>query len=766
MNETNHLPRSAPRAGTPLQATRIDLCIEDLLATITLEQHYANHEAQPIEVSYTLAIPPDAVLLDVQITIGDRRLRGAVQPKVQAEMRYEQALADGHSAYSIRMVGAGLVNIALGNLLPGETLTLEVQLAQWLIWNGDRVRLTLPTTIAPRYGNCDLQAADQPTVDLLVEHAFTLSGRVRGLLAGAQLASPTHHLSVRASAAGLDFGLERGMLDRDLVIDLKDHAQSRRIAGLVAPDRDGRQAALITFCAALPQQPAQPVIAELVIDCSGSMGGVSIEQTRAAVRAIVGELSASDRVNVLRFGSSAHTLLRRPQPATAPVKHTLLQAAAELDADLGGTELLPALNAGLDDLARVPGAIPGQRVLFIVSDGEVWNLDTQAFLQRCAREQVRVFAVAVGTAAVEATFAPLTRTTGGALERVLPGDAMAERIGRHFARVRSGSLRQMQVRWPTATQWTRGVDTTYPGDGVLLSAGLDASGPEDLAQLSWVEPNGECCRADLQLRSAEAIPGGVGPSTLARMLAHARLQDEPDPLRATALAVDYQLISAHTALTLVLERAADERADALPELRSVAHMLAAGWGGAGHIPVSPAVPAQAPPPPVMCPAPRANCAPAADAAHLNPPAFASRGIPAAPKGGAPARPGMIQRVLSRVADAFGSAQEAPPEGAARDGERAQRAPEVHANDLQILALLIAHLRAHPALCPRLRAGTLTLSELALNLDPPLFNWLDAKAEALGLELDSGRFWQCYAEELARCAAGAELARLLSGAAGA
>ena len=127
---------------------------------------------------------------------------------------------------------------------------------------------------------------------------------------------------------------------------------------------------------------------------------------------------------------------------------------------------------------------------------------------------------------------------------------------------------------------------------------------------------------------------------------------------------------------------------------------------------------------------------------------------------------MIQRVLSRVADAFGSAQEAPPEGAARDGERAQRAPEVHANDLQILALLIAHLRAHPALCPRLRAGTLTLSELALNLDPPLFNWLDAKAEALGLELDSGRFWQCYAEELARCAAGAELARLLSGVAGA
>ena len=83
--------------------------------------------------------------------------------------------------------------------------------------------------------------------------------------------------------------------------------------------------------------------------------------------------------------------------------------------------------------------------LFVISDGEVWNLDSAAFLTRCARERVRVFAVAVGSAAVESTFAPLTRATGGALERVLPSDAMAERIARHFSRARCGALRELVV---------------------------------------------------------------------------------------------------------------------------------------------------------------------------------------------------------------------------------------------------------------------------------------------------------------------------------
>jgi Ca-activated chloride channel family protein len=759
MNDSVISPRTAPGAiatpASPLIATRIGLAIDDLLATITLTQHYTNREDRAIEVSYTIALPTGAVLLDVEAEIGNQRLRGRVQARVDAEMRYEQALAEGHSAFAIRLVDDQLLNIALGNLKPGESLTLRIVLAQWLLWNGDRVRLTLPTTIAPRYGTSRMQPADQPVVDLLAEHGFRLDGQVRGLLAGAELASATHRLAVRAVEQGIDFAIERGQLDRDIVIDLRDAEQPLRVAGSIAADLAGRDAAMIAFCAAPTAACRRAVVAELVIDCSGSMGGVSIEQTRAAVRAIVAQLTPQDRVNVLRFGSSHQWLLRRPQPATSPVQRTLLQAADDLQADLGGTELLSALNAGLDDLARLPLDVNGERVLFVISDGEVWNLDSAEFLARCTRERVRVFAVAVGSAAVESTFAPLTRATGGSLERVLPSDAMAERIQRHFARVRGGALRELRVRWPAASRDAQGPGELYPGDGALLSAILDANGEPGEAEVSWIDPDGAPRQLRVPLRRASDSSGLAVPSNLARMLACSRLKEIADVAKATRLAIDYQLVTEHSAITLVLERAPGEQLDQLPELRVVPQMLAAGWGGTAmdDFMMDPVFsPPEAPMPRKL--RDHAGVAPACleEYDYLDMPAFLRResedtsAVPSPSSAQpAPASAGAVQRFAAKL-----GAMLRPRKGAQRDGNDASGVRQTDITDAmrrELVALLVARLRADSKLIGALLRGEIGLSALELELSPALFNWLDEQAERQGSDLESGAFWRDLIEQL-------------------
>ncbi|MBL8244497.1 MAG: VWA domain-containing protein [Rhodanobacteraceae bacterium] len=747
MNDAVHAQRTAPRAivraPSPLSATAFRVDIDGLLATLTLTQDYANREDCAIEVSYTLALPQGACLLDVEVAIGDRRLRGRVEPKQQAEMRYEQALAEGHSAFSIRMVDDGLINIALGNLLPGETLTLTIRMAQWLHWNGNRVRLTVPTTLAPRYGQSRLQPADQPVVDLLAEHGFSLRGSVRGLLAQAELASASHRLAVRAVAGGIDFAIERGHLDRDIVIDLRDAGSGARIAGSVDTDLGGLYAAMVSFCASADAGVARPLVAEIVVDCSGSMGGVSIEQTRSAVRAILARLDGRDRVNILRFGSSHQRLLRRPQPVTPAVQRTLLDGADELQADLGGTELLAALNAGLEDLARLPADTLGERVLFVISDGEVWNLDTRAFLERCARDGVRVYAVAVGTAAVEATFAPLTRATGGALERVLPGDAMAERIERHFARMRTGALREIRVAWPGTPAWTLGPAEVHPGDGVILAAALDNI-PEAV-EVSWQAPDGERRSAQVALHAAAGGEAAV-PSAQARMLARERLATLGDAAAATALAVDYQLVTPDTAITLVLQRAEAERQQQLPELRQVEQMLAAGWGGTA-VHEAGAEPHFAPP---------MVASAAADTTYdCDLPVFLLRQGDAAPSprpaAPAPAAKGMLHRAAAKIRQAvLGEAPDTA--GAVRSPDAAMRS--------RLCALLLARLKSDPALLAALAEGRWNLETLALDLDTATFNWLDERAERFGSDLQSGGFWQRLVDELCASPEGAELRRIL------
>jgi hypothetical protein len=59
-----------------------------------------------------------------------------------------------------------------------------------------------------------------------------------------------------------------------------------------------------------------------------------------------------------------------------------------------------------------------------------------------------------------------------------------------------------------------------------------------------------------------------------------KLESLPEP-EATALAVEYNLVSPFTNFLAVLERAESEKSGGLPQLRTVEHNIPRGWGGMG-----------------------------------------------------------------------------------------------------------------------------------------------------------------------------------------
>ena len=54
-----------------------------------------------------------------------------------------------------------------------------------------------------------------------------------------------------------------------------------------------------------------------VVDTSGSMGGVSIEQARASMTRALAQLSPADRFNIIAFDSNYRSLFRAPVAATS-----------------------------------------------------------------------------------------------------------------------------------------------------------------------------------------------------------------------------------------------------------------------------------------------------------------------------------------------------------------------------------------------------------------------------------------------------------------
>ena len=61
--------------------------LRDLLAEVTVSQTYRNDEPINIEAVYTFPLPLDATLLDLQVEIGGRVLKGVVVEKKAAKER-------------------------------------------------------------------------------------------------------------------------------------------------------------------------------------------------------------------------------------------------------------------------------------------------------------------------------------------------------------------------------------------------------------------------------------------------------------------------------------------------------------------------------------------------------------------------------------------------------------------------------------------------------------------------------------------------------
>ena len=103
-----------------LSDVSVSSVLRDLLAEVTVSQTYRNDEPVNIEAVYTFPLPLDATLLDLQVEIGGRVLKGVVVEKKAAEEKYEDAIAGGDTAVMLQVIEPGLYTMNVGNLLPQE----------------------------------------------------------------------------------------------------------------------------------------------------------------------------------------------------------------------------------------------------------------------------------------------------------------------------------------------------------------------------------------------------------------------------------------------------------------------------------------------------------------------------------------------------------------------------------------------------------------------------------------------------------------------
>lgn len=557
----------------PLLDVSCDAIADNLVFEATFRQRYRNDAADPIEAVYTFPLPSDAILLGLACTLGDRRLIGVVAARKQAEQQYEDAIDAGNSAVLLERSDSGLYTVSLGNLLPGEEATIEVRYGQLLKFAQGSVRIAIPTTIAPRFGNpqgTGIAPHAIPETDLAADYPARFTVTLRGDLATGQVSSPAHAARIEKEGDAVVVSAS-GALDRDFIVNV-DGLAGRPLCTL-APDGDG----WVAICAFLPEirQGAaddRPRRVKILVDCSGSMSGDSIAQARAAVLRLLDGLAPEDWVSVSAFGTRHEHQRNGFACAGAAHLEACRRWARALDATMGGTNMRSALRSVFelgDERSRDADVI-------LITDGEVWETDE---IVATAREfDQRVFAVGVGSSPAESLLATLADATVGAAEFVSPNESIEAATLRLAERTRQPRARDIRIAWPAQPDWQPNLPGTLFGGQTLHAIARFGQRPTGEVTLRWADDEARSLALALEGASV-AAPEADGPARIAAGLAVAT---QPKNERAV-FAERYQLVTADTSMVLVLERAEAEKAEGLPRTVKVKQMLAAGWGGVGSV---------------------------------------------------------------------------------------------------------------------------------------------------------------------------------------
>jgi Ca-activated chloride channel homolog len=188
----------------------------------------------------------------------------------------------------------------------------------------------------------------------------------------------------------------------------------------------------------------------------------------------------------------------------------------------------------------------------------------------------------VGSAVSEAFVRELATGTAGECELVSPREGMAERVVRHFERMRAPRAKRVSIRWPEGAEniTPSSIGAVFEGDTVVACARFDRSSMQGAAILEVETDKGELMQQDLAFGPAPLADSSDGVTTVARVVASTRLK-ALDPVEGLQVALRYRLVSPWTNWLVIATRTEEEKAQNIPALRQVPQTTRGrmGWCG-------------------------------------------------------------------------------------------------------------------------------------------------------------------------------------------
>ncbi len=385
-NNTTGISLRAGDTELPLEKVTVKGHIDGVGVVWTVDQTFVNTLAEAIEAVYTFPLPNGGAVTSLTLRIGDRTVVADIKERGQARVEYEEALAKGQTAALMEQHRGEIFEIAVGNIHPGESITVEITVHDTVDRDGNEATVRIPTYVKERFvpaGTPDAGAVTPPRHDGDVHVQSRIDISFAAPVEDAVCDTVEAAVITDSSVVIEDFSL-----DRDVVVRWQVPAETmdtKWTADSDDPSMGTVEVVIRTVNAPLTGMRRRRAVS-ILLDRSGSMSGWNMDAARRIVEDILGTVSDEDLVHVLAFDNGMEALAPCEHGfvrATARAKSALRRALKKIDAR-GGTNLTGAITAAgavLGTLEDMDDSADIERVAVLITDG-AYGDEAEAVRQR------------------------------------------------------------------------------------------------------------------------------------------------------------------------------------------------------------------------------------------------------------------------------------------------------------------------------------------------------------------------------------------------
>jgi len=473
------------REYLPLVGSEVTSTILSTTSSTVLKQTFTNpsSEAAIKECVYTFPLYDGVSVVNFTCRIGDKVLHGIVKEKVKAKEIFDKAVSRGETAGLLVQdaQASDVFSTKLGNIPKGEKVLVEITYVGELKHEGNGIRFTIPTKVAPRYGGSQRENSSNVAGDGGMKITVDVSMHDGTFIEG--LSSPSHPISVSigklstatkttksaSNNASATLALGDTSLDQDFVlnVEVKDLGTPKAILE-THPTISNHRALMVSLVPKFKLPPSRPEII-FVADRSGSMSG-NIPSLISAMKVFLKSMPVGVKFNICSFGNGNSFLWPKSK---AYSKESLDQASKHIetfDANMGGTETMAAIKATIE---KRYGDIPLE--IMLLTDGDIWDQEALfSYVNKQVRDsggKIRIFPLGIGSGVSHALINGLARAGNGFAQAVQPG----ERLDAHVVRMLRASLSphitdySLEVKYSEDNDDFELIESVTDGLKVLLS---------------------------------------------------------------------------------------------------------------------------------------------------------------------------------------------------------------------------------------------------------------------------------------------------------